>query len=154
MDRRGIKHNIQCLCVLPQYRKRANPPFHEFVVFSVVDESDTVEEKYAQCNNCGVIHRVVDLCKSEVATDRAEIVILSKEDIKMMLPSPVANTLENYSCDLPTWEHALFIVNEKKWEDFIVLERNIIDEGFEGKLLRFKEDNRYSIEPFIDRRAL
>lgn len=154
MSRRGIKHNIQCLCVLPQYRKRPNPPFHEFVVFSIIDESDTVEEKYAQCNNCGVIHRVVDLCKSEVATDRAEIVILSKDDIKMMLPSPVVNTLENYQCDLPTWEHALFIVNEQTWEDFVILERNTIDEGFEGKLLRFKENNRYSIEPFIDRRAL
>ena len=152
--RKGIKHNIQCLCVLPQYRKTPNPPAHEFVVFSIVDDSDTVEEKYAQCNNCGVIHKVIDLCKSEIATDRAEVMMLSKDDIKLMLPTPAANTLENYQCDLPTWEHALFIINEKKWDDFVVLERNTIDDGFEGKLLRFKGDNKYSIEPFIDRRSL
>ena len=150
--KRGIKHNIQCLCVLPQYRKRPNPPYHEFVVFSVLDESDTLEEKYAQCNNCGVIHRVYDICKSDVATGRPELSFLTERDIKMMLPQPVSEMLENYSCDLPTWEHALFIVNEKQWGQFVVLERNTIDEGFEGKLLRFKEDNRYAIEPFIDRR--
>lgn len=152
--RRGIKHNIQCLCVLPQYRNRPDPPYHEFIVFSVVDASDVFEEKYAQCNNCGVIHKVFDFCKSEVATNRAEISMLTKDDIGMMLPSPVNDTLKNYKCDLPTWEMALFIVQEKKWGDFIVLEKNTIDEGFEGKLLRFKEDNRYSIEPFIDRRVV
>ena len=36
---------------------------------------------------------------------------------------------------------------------FIILERNSIDEGFDGKILRFKENNRYAIEPFIDRRV-
>ena len=151
---RGVNHNIQCLCVLPQYRKTKDPPYHEFVVFSVIDDSDTVEEKYAQCNNCGAIHKIIDLCRSEIATDRAELVILTKEDIRLMLPSPVVATLNNYQCELPTWEHALFIVNESKWGDFVVLERNAIDEGFQGKLLRFKENNRYSIEPFIDRRAI
>lgn len=150
----GIKHNIQCLCVLPQFRKKIDPPFHEFVVFSIIDESDTMEEKYAQCNNCGVIHRVTDVCKSEIATNRAEISILTEKDISMMLPSPVSNMLENYQCDLPTWEHALFILNEEKWNDFIVLEKNIIDEGFEGKLLRFKPGHKYVVEPFIDRRIL
>lgn len=149
----GIKHNIQCLCVLPQFRKKQNPPFHEFIVFSIIDDSNTVEPKLAQCNNCGVIHNVIDICKSEVATNREELILLSKSDIKIMLPSPVVDLLENYDCDTPTWEHALFIVNEKKWGDFIILERNSIDEGFDGKILRFKENNRYAIEPFIDRRV-
>ncbi len=151
--KKGIKHNIQCLCVLPQYRNKPNAPAHEFVVFSVIDESDTLEEKYAQCNNCGVIHKIVDVCRSEIATNRAEITVLSKEDIKLMLPSPVVNTLENYECDVPSWEHALFIIEERQWDQFIVLEKNVIDDGFEGKLLRFKGDNRYAIEPFLDRRA-
>jgi hypothetical protein len=152
--RKGVKHNIQCLCVLPQYRKKKNPPYHEFIVFSIIDESDTIEEKFAQCNNCGVIHKIVDICKSEIATNRAEIMMLSQDDIKLMLPTPVSNTLDNYQCDLPTWEYALFITQEKNWGDFVILERNSIDEGFEGKLLRFKEENKYSIEPFIDRRSI
>ena len=38
MSVEGVKHLIQCHCVLPQYRN-ANPPmFHKFVTFSVVDD--------------------------------------------------------------------------------------------------------------------
>ena len=91
---RGVKHNIQCLCVLPQYRKTKDPPYHEFVVFSVIDDSDTVEEKYAQCNNCGAIHKIIDLCRSEIATDRAELVILTKEDIKLMKETQLMKVLK------------------------------------------------------------
>lgn len=151
---KGIKHNIRCLCVLPQFRTKHNPPNHEFVVFSIVDDSDTVEPKLAQCNNCGVIHNVFDICKSEIATNRDELVLLSKADMKLMLPIPVSEMLENYGCDIPTWEHALFILNEKTWGDFIILERNRTDEGFDGKILRFKDVNRYAVEPYIDRRML
>ena len=82
------------------------------------------------------------------------VFILTEKDIRMMLPAPVTNMLENYHCDLPTWENALFIVTEEKWDEFIVLEKNTIDEGFEGKLLRFKPNNKYTVEPFIDRRLL
>ena len=71
-----------------------------------------------------------------------------------MLPGPVREMLETYDCDLPTWEQALFIVNEKKWGSFIVLDRTSTDEGSDGKMLRFKEGGRYMIEPFIDRRSI
>ncbi len=152
--RTGIKHNIKCLCVLPQYRKRVDPPNHEFVVFSVIDESDTLESKLAQCNNCGVIHEVIDVCKSIIATNREELVLLSKDDIKIMLPTPVLNLLESYDCDITTWEHALFILNEQKWNDFIILERNSTDEGYDGKILRFTGLNKFMVEPYIDRRVI
>ncbi len=151
---KGLKHNIKCLCVLPQFRKKPNPPNHEFVVFSVIDDSDTIEPKLAQCNNCGVIHNVVDICRSEIATNREELIILNKEDMKIMLPSPVVNMLESYDCDIPTWEHALFIINENKWGEFIILERNSTDDGFDGKILRFKNQNKFMIEPYIDRRII
>lgn len=150
----GIKHNIKCLCVLPQFRKNSNPPNHEFVVFSIIDNSDTLVPKLAQCNNCGVIHNVIDICKSEIATNREELVLLKQSDIKLMLPTPVSELLENYDCDTPTWENALFIIDEKKWGSFIILERNKTDEGYDGKILKFKENNRYSIEPYIDRRTI
>ena len=92
----GIKHHIQCLCVLPQYRKKENPPYHEFVVFSIIDESDTMEEKHAQCNNCGVIHRVIDVCKSEIATNRAEISFLTMDDIKQLKDGMILITTTIY----------------------------------------------------------
>lgn len=150
----GIKHTISCLCVLPQYRKQANPPYHQFVVFSTIDDSDVIEPKMAECNNCGVIHNVIDLCKSEVVTTRDELNLLTRKDIGYMLPQQVRELLETYDCDLPTWEQALFIVNEKKWGSFIVLDRTSTDEGSDGKMLRFKKGGRYMIEPFIDRRFI
>ena len=150
----GIKHTVSCLCVLPQYRKKANPPFHQFVVFSILDDSDTVEPKLAECNNCGVIHKIIDICKSEVVTNRDELSVLTQKDIGYMLPQQIKELLESYDCDLATWEQALFILSEKKWDSFIVLDRTTTDEGSDGKILRFKNENRYLIEPFIDRRAL
>lgn len=147
----GMKHTIQCLCVLPQYRTRPNPPYHEFVVFSEF-ESDEFVQKHAECNNCGVIHKITGLCKSEIEIDRHELCILGIEDIDTMLPKQVSSVLKSYQCDLPSWEHALFIINEEKWGEFIVLLKSENKEGFDGKLLRFKKSGRYIIEPFIDRR--
>ena len=43
-----------------------NPPAHEFIAFSILGEDDKVEESYVKCNNCGITHKVVDLCKSEI----------------------------------------------------------------------------------------
>ena len=44
----GIKHLIECQCILPQFKKRENPPYHKFVVFSIIDDVDEVLEKFAQ----------------------------------------------------------------------------------------------------------
>ena len=106
----GIKHIVECHCVLPQYRKRKNPLFHKFIVFSVVDEGDTVVAKHAQCNNCGVIHRVFDICKSEIVTGRDELgSLLSIDDIKFTIVPDVARVLESYSAELPNGNmHNLF----------------------------------------------
>ena len=71
-DFKGTKHLIQCHCLLPQYRNKPDPVFHKFPVFSVIDESDTVILKYAECNNCGAAHKVYDICKSEILTGRDE----------------------------------------------------------------------------------
>ena len=72
MDSFGQKHLIKCRCVLPQFKKLDNPPVHKFVVFSALNEEGNVVTKYAQCNNCGVIHKVTDLCTSEIIPGRSE----------------------------------------------------------------------------------
>ena len=150
----GVKHNVKCHCILPQFRTRPDPPLHEFVVFSILDNSDTVMPKNAQCNNCGVVHKIVDLCRSEIVTGREDCSLIIKEDIAFMLPGQVKEVLENYDCDLPTWEHALFLFQQQQWGKFVVLERKENDTGSEGKLLKFHSYERFTIEPFIDRRDL
>jgi len=66
--KRGMKHLIECHCILSQYRDRQDAIYHKFIVFSEVDEGDTVIPKFVNCNNCGICHNVIDLCKSIINT--------------------------------------------------------------------------------------
>lgn len=145
----GLKHLIQCHCILPQLRKADNPPFHKFITFSVIDDSDTVLPKHAQCDNCGIIHRVFDICKSEIISKKEESnSIIEIADIKMFLDQNVVSVLENYGCDVATWEHAQFILSYEKWGEHITLTREYVDGKTTGKLLMFEGNKKYKVETF------
>ena len=91
----GIKHLIECHCILPQYRGSENPVFHKFIVFSVVDTSDTCVPKFVQCNNCGVVHKVYDICKSEIISGRDELKsVASISEIKIGINSDIRHLLD------------------------------------------------------------
>lgn len=146
----GVKHLIECQCILPQYKKKDNPPYHKFVVFSIVDDSDDVLEKFAQCNNCGVVHRVYDICKSEIATGHESLNSLpTKEDFSMMLPSSVIDVLNAYSSEIYIWEQVAFILNHNKVGERIIITKDEIDGKAQGKFLSYIGDNRFNIEPFV-----
>jgi len=144
----GIKHLIQCHCILPIMRNMPDPVFHSFVAFSVLDEKGEVIPKQAQCNNCGVIHSIVDLCKSEILKEEDNASIITVKDIEMMIPSELVNLLKNYNCDLATWEFAHFIISNDKWGERIVLSRETKDEKVRGKILTIDGRNNYKIESF------
>ena len=144
--KRGQKHLIECHCVLPQYRRSANTVYHKFVVFSVIDDSDTCIPKFAQCNNCGVIHKVYDICKSEIITNKEELrSIKTIDDISLTLPSDVSRILESYKCELPSWEHAEFIFNSESWGSIITLTRDEADAEITGKALQIDGRSKMSI---------
>ena len=146
----GIKHLIECHCILAQYRTRKDPVFHKFIVFSTIDDSDTVVPKFAQCNNCGAVHKIIDICKSEMLPGKDEIKsIRTFVDIKLSLPNDIVDLLNSYSCPLPTWEHAEFIFQEKKWGEEIILTREELDETVTGKLLRIENGTAFKVESFM-----
>lgn len=147
---KGVKHIIECHCVLPQHRKKDNPLYYNFAVFSVIDDSDTCVPKYAQCDNCGVVHKVVDLCRSEIISGKDEInSVTTVDDLKMMLPPDVTQVMESYSCALPSYEHVHFIISNAQWGEFVVLTRDFIAEEQQGKLLRFIGPGKIIIESFV-----
>lgn len=149
---RGIKHLIECHCTLPQYRNSKKTIYHKFVVFSIIDDSDTVIPKYSQCNNCDVVHKIFDICKSEIISGRDEIKsILTKDEIKLMLPSDVAEVLESYNVDLATYEKVRFILDNKVWKDYAVLTRDLINDEITGKMLVFESKEKFKIETFMIR---
>ena len=146
----GVKHLIECQCVLPQYKRISNPPYHKFVVFSIIDKADNVLEKFAQCNNCGIVHRVYDICRSEIAVGHESLTSLpTKDDISLMLPSSVVDVLNAYYSELYVWEHVAFILNNNKVGEKIVITKDEIDGKVQGKFLSYIGENRFNIEPFI-----
>ena len=144
----GQKHLIKCRCVLQQYKRLQNPPVHHFVVFSVVKD-DNVVSKYCQCNNCGIIHKVVDICKSEIQAGKENMnSIIKIEDIKPSLHANFCNLLEANNCDVATWEAVQFIVENKDWGSFVVLTTDSSGDELYGKYMRILGETLCKVESF------
>jgi hypothetical protein len=138
----GLKHLIQCHCVLPQYRN-ANPAiFHKFVVFSLV-EDDVVREKIVQCNNCGVLHRVVDHCKSEIIHGKeSSSAVRTVEDIELNIPEKLAAYLKSQNVDVATWEQIEWVLDNPQ-DIEIVIRRDDQDDRTNLKILAIKQDKTF-----------
>jgi len=150
VSKSGIKHMIKCRCILPTMKNRPSPPLHEFIVFSILNnENGEIFEKYVSCNNCGINHRVYDLCKSEIINNSESTkVALTIEDISVMLPDAVNNILKSYSRELPDYEHIKFMIDENAQDQFIVLSSEFENGRKSGKILKFKGNGKFEIEPF------
>ena len=145
------KHLIECHCILPQYRKSPTPVFHKFIVFSEM-ENDVVSPTYVLCNNCNAVHKVYDLCKSEIIAGRDELRTMTTiEEVKLGMSSDIVGLLEAYECDLPTWQHVKFSINNKCVGEKIILTRDTIEEETQGKVLTIKEDGTFLLENYINR---
>lgn len=145
----GQKHLVKCKCVLPQYKNAQDPPQHQFVVFSVINEDDSVRVKYTQCNNCGAIHRVTDICTSEVLPGKENMSsIVTVDDIKASLPANLVDILERNDVDPPTWEQAQFIYENKQWGNFVVLASDEDAGTKQGKYVRIMSETYFKIESF------
>jgi hypothetical protein len=146
----GQKHLIKCRCVLPQFKRLENPPVHQFIVFSVIQEDETVKPRYSQCNNCGVVHKVVDVCKSEIVSGKENMNSLIKiEDIKPSLHPNFIGILESSQADLATWESVQFIVENKQWGQFVVLTNDSEGEEIHGKYIRILGESICKVETFM-----
>jgi len=146
---RGQRHLIKCRCVLQQFKGRVDPPAHHFMTFSVIDDSDNPVVKYAQCNNCGIIHKVVDICTSEVLQGKeAMSSIVTIEDIKQSLPSNLSSILERHNVDISTWELAQFYLENKQWGNVVVMTQEEDSGSKHGKYVRILSETFFKIENF------
>ena len=146
---RGIKHLVQCHCILPQFRKMKDPIFHKFVVFSVIDDDDKVISKFCHCNNCGVVHNVVDLCQSEIVVGReSSLSLMTREDIRSCIPQNIAKVLDTYEVDLPVWEEVQFYYETGIDSSPIVLTTEEFKGTINGKALYMLGGSKIKIESF------
>lgn len=114
-----------------------DPPLHHFPVFSIVDDDDNVVIKHAQCNNCGIVHKVFDLCRSQILHGReAFAAVKSASDVAVGLPTELVKILEEHQADVSTYEQAAFIIDNERWGDFIVLSNDVEHDTRAVKYLR------------------
>lgn len=145
----GQKHLIRCRCVLPQFKRHPSPPPHQFTVFSVIDDSDNVRVKYAQCPNCRIVHKVTEISRSDVVTGREVMQsIVGIEDIKPSIPEKMAQVLETNQADLATWEAVQFILMNKRWGEFVVVTSDSDGSVKQGKYMRIMGESLFQIEGF------
>ena len=143
----GVKHLIECHCVLRIYKGEDIVNNHKFPVYSKLDTDGKVVPKLVKCNNCESLHYVYDYCRSELKGGKDQTsVTLTIEDIGLSLPERLAGILAKSQCDISTWEHCLDIIEEKRWGESVVLNRDIIDENQQVKLLFIKSESMFKIE--------
>ena len=146
----GIKHLIQCHCILPQYRNLDDPIFHKFVVFSKIDSSGDVIPRLCRCNNCEVIHKIVDLCKSEIASGSDSLDgISSIDDIRTGLSDGLCKILDTHECDKATWEQIEDIIDNKEWESKVVISKQSFGGSTQVKILAVNGSDMFKIETIL-----
>jgi hypothetical protein len=144
----GTKHLIRCRCVLPQFKNLPEPPQHQFVVFSVIEDDDKIRPKFVQCNNCGIIHKIIDVCKSEITPREDMGALVTIDNIKVSMPANLVGILETNYADLPTWEAAQFIYDNKRWGEFVVLAADTESGTRQGKYLQILGENLFKVNAF------
>jgi hypothetical protein len=104
--------------------------------------------KYAECNNCGAIHRVTDILKSEILNKDESKSIRSIEDIKSGLNSKLCEVLERYAVDLPTWEIVEDIVESEEWGKAVILSSEENAGSVSGKYLKVLSSAVFRVESY------
>jgi hypothetical protein len=132
----------------------ADPPSYEFVVFSELVDGH-VQTKLAACPNCGIIHKVVDLCTSEILNRDDSRTLTSIDDIKSSLSAPLIAILEKHDVDVSVWEHARWIVENNSWGSFVILEQEKVKGGKNVKLMTLLGTTLFRIETrFVEAEVL
>ncbi len=152
-----VKHLIECQCILSIFKNKTKPLYHKFQVCSFLEE-DKIIEKYVICNNCDIIHKVSEACKSEIMWGKENIrsLVSTIEDIRFNLDGSgfegLSNILTQYSLEVADWEIAEFLL-ENKESGVIVLEKEEIENNIVYKFLEF-DNNTYKIKKEIHQRYI
>lgn len=145
----GVKHLIQCRCILPQFMNVVPPVFHRFPVFSIINDDDNVELKLVNCDNCGATHRVTDLFKSKIIQGKEDTKIaMSSEDIRASLPQKLGDLLASYGVHISVWEEVQFLFQTGTFGTEIILIKDDIDGIIQGKKLKIVNANDYIVSSF------
>ena len=143
----GIKHLVECHCILPQFRKRENLIYHKFPVYSKLDEHENIIHKFVSCNNCEAVHKIIDVCKSEIISGMDDVKLgITEEEISHMLPDNVRKVLYDNQCNIATYEQILDQIECKEWNIPVILSRKIINDSTHVKTFTLIEKDKFKID--------
>ncbi len=143
-----IKHLIECNCILPQFRNMKEPIFHKFVVFTIIDEEDKIEEKITQCPNCKIVHKIIEIGKSTILKKENSSSIRTLDDIAVSLPENIVAILESHNVDITVYEEVEFIIENKLWGSQVIIAKESVDDITMGKIMIIKNENLVKIDKF------
>lgn len=113
-----LKHLCECRCVLPQFIDSTTPRFHQFVVFSLLDDDMNIVPSTVKCNYCGAVSTVTAIGKLQPSKVEQSSAIETVEEIQDQLPTELIKKLSGYTggIDLPTWQEIRHIYeNDYCW---------------------------------------
>ena len=148
-----IKHLIECNCILPQFLKLNPIIFHKFVVFSQIKPNGDFVPHYAKCNNCGAIHKVIEVQESQTIPKDSHPTIETLDEIKQSLKvenEKLVSMLETYEIELHTYQEIKFIFDNEDWGRSVILfKENLETKGeYAGKQLLIFSKSLFKIESF------
>lgn len=149
------KHLIKCSCILSTYKNKKDPVFHRIVAFSEIDEEGEVIPSFTLCTNCGALHKVKEICKSEIIYTKDNVTSLPKlEEIKLSIPQKILDICSSYDVDLSTWQELKFIIENELWGSRVILTREDVDSSLTGKALLIFGPDTLKIESYTTNTAL
>jgi len=147
-----VKHIIECKCVHPMFKHIEPTVFHKFVVFSEMDPNTFgIKHSYAQCNNCAMIHKVIDIGVSAILKKEESSLVPSLDELKYNFPNHLKPILEKYDSPIHVWQETQFIYENKLWGRFVILSKekdSISDTVFRGKYLILLGEALFKIDSF------
>jgi hypothetical protein len=136
---------IECKCILPQFKHLQPPKWHCFIVFSTFDENGEIVPSFVACNNCGIVHKVIEVCTSTILEKDNVLGLVALDDVKMNLPEKLISILEKSECNLPTYQEVAFILENKLWNTNVILSKETIDGTILLKYLRILGETLWQV---------
>lgn len=158
MEKSGQKHLIECKCVLPQFQNKKPVVYHCFVVFSELDEDMNVLEHYEICNNCQAVHKIIDLCKSEVVPtnllEEEKIQVLEEDYYKKRLSAGIVGALDSNQVELATWKEVYYHFSNGNWGKEIIIKRDDDGDDVVVKVIKVYDRKTFKVEQYTHKKTL
>jgi hypothetical protein len=138
------KHLVECQCSLSIFANNNKTVYHKIPVLSFYEEDkETIKEKYIICDNCGIVHRVYEVFKSEIkwGMENLKNLVNTIDDIEQNLNfldlEKLTTLLRQENVLTHDWEFVEYLI-ENDLEGSIVLQKTESDNNIVCKILEIK----------------